>query len=163
VDERLGVALAFKVNPHLTLAPTYLYVDQQPFPGRRIREHRLVLNVTGKVTLGRVTFTDRNLFERRVRQHSTDFLVYRNRLQIDRPVQLGTFRFKPFLADELWYSTQPGTKGRQGWFRNRLSTGLGKQINDSFYAEVFYLYQQDGVSRPGNLHALGTLFRVTLP
>jgi hypothetical protein len=74
-------------------------------------------------------------------------------LQLDHPAHLGTFKFKPFVADEVWYSTQPGTTGRQGWFRNRISAGIIKQFGERFNAEFFYLYQHDGVSRPGNVHA----------
>ena len=162
VDERIGGGVAFKLNKYLTLMPTYLYVDQQPFEGNRISEHRLILNLTGKIGLGKLTFTNRNLIERRVRHNSRDFTMYRNRLQIDHPARLGRFHFKPFLADEIFYSTQPGTKGRLGWFRNRISAGIIKQINRSLNAEFFYLYQHDGTSRPGNIHAVGTLIRIYL-
>ena len=162
VDERIGAALAFKPNKYLTLAPTYLYVDQQPFPGRRISEHRLIMNITGKVNLGKFLFTDRNLYERRVRRDSRDFTVYRNRLQIDHPAKIGSFSFKPFIADEVWYSTQAAAGRRMGWFRNRISAGIIKQFSERFNAEFFYLRQQDGISRPGDVHAVGTLFRVFL-
>lgn len=162
VDERIGGGLAFKPNKYLTLMPTYLYVDQQPYPGRRISEHRLILNVTGKFNLGKFLFTDRNLFERRARHNSRDFTVYRNRLQIDHPAKLGSFSFKPFVADEVWYSTQQGIAGRQGWFRNRISVGIIKQFSERMNAEFFYLRQNDGIARPGDVHAFGTLFRVFL-
>jgi hypothetical protein len=162
VDERIGAGLAFKLNKYLTLQPTYFYVDQQPYAGFRIREHRLIMNATGKVTLGKFTFTDRNLYERRVRHVTRDFTVYRNRLQVDHPAQIGSFKFKPFVADEIWYSTQSGSAGDFGWFRNRISAGIIKQFSDRFNAEFFYLRQDDGKARPGNVHALGTLFRVYL-
>lgn len=163
VDERIGAGLAFKLTPHLTIMPTYLYVDQQPYAGFRIQEHRLVLNATAKFNLGRTTFTDRNLLERRVRHARGDFTVYRNRLQIDHPVRLGNFKFKPFIADEIWYSTQPTSTGRMGWFRNRISVGINKSFGERFNTDFFYLRQDDGILRPGNVQALGTLFRVFLP
>jgi hypothetical protein len=160
VDERVGAGVAFKVNRFLTIMPTYLYVDQQPYAGLRISEHRAVLNATGKFKVGKLTITDRNLIEQRLRHAGPDFLVYRNRLQLDHPARLGAFKFKPFLADEVWYSTQPLPTGRPGWFRNRISAGIIKQLSERVNAEFFYLYQHDGVSRPGNVHAVGTLFRV---
>lgn len=162
VDERIGTGVAFKLNKYLMLQPTYFYVDQQPYAGFRIREHRLILNATGKASLGGLTFTDRNLLERRVRHTTRDFTVYRNRLQVDYPIQIGSFKFKPFLADEVWYSTQTVGTEQLGWFRNRISIGIIKQINDRFNAEFFYLRQDDGKARPGNIHALGTLFRIYL-
>jgi Protein of unknown function (DUF2490) len=163
VDERLGAGLAFKPSKYLTIMPTYVYVDQQPFAGRRIKEHRLIFNATMKFKVGELTFTDRNLLERRVRHTSRDFTVYRNRLQLDYPARIGTFKFKPFLADEIWYSTQSGPQGRQGWFRNRISAGIIKQLGERFNAEVFYLRQTDGISLPGDVHAVGTLLRVYFP
>ncbi len=163
VDERIGAGLAFKPSKYLTIMPTYVYVDQQPFTGRRIKEHRVVFNATAKFKVGELTFTDRNLIERRVRHTSRDFTVYRNRLQLDYPARIGAFKFKPFIADEIWYSTQAGQQGRQGWFRNRISAGIIKQLSERFNAEVFYLRQTDGISFPGDVHALGTLLRVYLP
>jgi Protein of unknown function (DUF2490) len=160
VDERIGGAIAFKPNKYLTLAPTYLYVAQQPFARSNITEHRLVANITGKFTLGRLTFTDRNLIERRVRHSSRDFTVYRNRLQLDYPVKIGAFAFKPFVADEIWYSTNPGPQ--RGWTRNRIGGGIIKQIGEKSNFELFYLHQHDGRARPGNVHALGALLRIFL-
>lgn len=162
VDERIGAGLAFKPNKYLILMPTYIYVDQQPFPGRRIHEHRLIMNITGRFNLGKFLFTDRNLIERRTRHDSRDFTVYRNRLQIDYPAKIGSFEFKPFVADEVFYSTQQGTAGRQGWFRNRISVGIIKQFSERLNAEFFYLRQNDGNQRPGDVHAVGTLVRVFL-
>ncbi|MFN7270413.1 MAG: hypothetical protein ACK5TZ_00205, partial [bacterium] len=31
VDERFGVGYAFRINPHLTIMPTYLRVEYQPY------------------------------------------------------------------------------------------------------------------------------------
>lgn len=162
VDERIGAGWAFKLNKHLTVMPTYIHVAYQPFAGRRINEDRWVLNVTGKFSAGKFLFTDRNLIERRVRYNNPDFTVYRNRLQIDYPVQLGEFKFKPFVADEIWYSTQSANAQNFGWYRNRLSVGIIKQFNARFTGEFFALYQSDGRSRPGNMPVLGTLFKYTL-
>lgn len=162
VDERIGAGYAFKVNKYLTVMPTYLHVEYQPYPTRIIHEERIIMNVTGKFSLGKFTFTDRNLFERRVRPSVKDFTVYRNRLQIDHPAKLGSFEFKPFIADEIWYSTQSGANGEFGWFRNRISAGIIKQFNKRFNAEFFLLYQSDGKSRPGNIPVVGTLFRYVL-
>lgn len=162
VDERVGVGYAFKLNKYLTVMPTYLHVEYQPYPTRIIHEERLVLNVTGKASLGKFTFTDRNLIERRVRPSVKDFTVYRNRLQIDHPAHVGHFAFKPYVADEVWHSTQTGARGEFGWFRNRISVGVIKQLTEHLSGDIFVLYQSDGISRPGNIPVVGTLFRYTL-
>ncbi len=162
VDERIGAGWALKPNKYLTIMPTWIHVEYQPFPGRIIHEERLVLNVTGKLTVGRWAFTDRNLFERRVRHGNPDFNVYRNRLQIDHPAEIAGFKFKPYIADEIWYSSQRDALGRMGWFRNRISVGVIRQLTEHLSGELFLLYQHDGRSRPGNIPAVGTLLRYTL-
>lgn len=157
VDERAGGGIAFKPNKYLIVMPTYLYVAQQPSPTRKNFEHRLILNITGKASLGKFNFTDRNLIERRVRHALNDFVMYRNRLQIDHPVRIGSWNFRAYVADEVWYSTLV-----DAWIRNRISGGVFKQFTPNFYGEVFYLRQNDGRARPGDVHTIGTLFRITL-
>ena len=162
VDERIGVAVIFKLHPKLTLAPTYLYVEQQPYAGRQIREHRLILDANLRQSWAGFNFWDRNRLEHHARHNSADFTVYRNRLQIDHPVRLGNFKFSVYGADEVFYSTQRTNGVRQGWVRNRVGGGVFKQFNELFYGELFYLHQNDGVARPGNVHALGTMVRFSL-
>ena len=157
VDERIGAGVAFKPNRHFTFQPHYLYVAQQPFAGRKVFEHRLNLEATLRVFPGKFTIADRNRLERRVRHSSRDFWVYRNRLQIDYPVRIGDFQFKPFVADEFWYDSGAGQ-----WTRNRFSVGVIKEFNKQLAGELFYLRQNDGRARPGNLHAIGTTLRIRL-
>jgi len=163
VDERIGAGVKFKLNQYLSFTPLYFYVDQQPFAGRRINEHRLIADLTVKVRLGKFTLTNRNRYEHRIRHRERDFEVYRNRLLIDHPAKLGSFTFKPFVGSEVFYSSLRGNDlRRQGWSRARYLGGVNKQFNERLYGELFYVRQQDGFSRPGNVHAIGTLLRVLL-
>ncbi len=157
VEERIGAGIAFKLNKYVTFMPTYLYLAQQPSAGRKNIEHRLVPNLTLKFPIGQTNITDRNLFEWRVRHSFNDFLMYRNRLQIDHPARLGDFKFRVFVADEAWYNTD-----RHEWVRNRISTGMIKQFSEHFTGEFFYLHQHDGLARPGNLNVIGTVFKIYL-
>jgi hypothetical protein len=155
VDERGGAGVALKFNRYLTVTPTWLYVAQQPTAARKNAEHRLILNVTAKFSLGQLAFTDRNLIERRLRNTRADFTMYRNRLQLDHPVKLGRLAFRAFVADEVWYDAL-----QNSWTRNRVSAGIIKQFSPRFAAEFFYLRQNDGRARPGDAHVIGTLFRI---
>jgi hypothetical protein len=155
VDERGGVGFAFKTNKFLTIIPTWLYVAQQPTATNKNIEHRLIFNATFKFPLGKFAFTDRNLIERRLRNGRDDFTMYRNRLQIDHPARLGSFKFRVFVADEVWYDSL-----QNAWTRNRVSAGIIKQFSPRFTAEFFYLRQNDGRARPGNAHVIGTLFKL---
>ena len=155
VDERGGAGVAFKTNKFLTIIPTWLYVAQQPTATRKNIEHRLIFNATFKFPLGKFAFTDRNLIERRLRNGRDDFTMYRNRLQIDHPARLDSFKFRVFVADEVWYDSL-----QNAWTRNRASVGIIKQFSRRFTAEFFYLRQNDGRARPGDAHVIGALFKL---
>ena len=160
IDERIGAGVMFKLNRYLTFMPFYLYTDQQPFAGRHVNEHRLVAELTIKVPVGKFTFTDRNRYERRVRHRERDFGLYRNRLLIEHPVKFGRFSFKPFIGAEYFYANQTTNAGKT-WMRMRYLAGINKQITPQLYGEVFYIRQQDGIARPGNLNGVGTFLRYT--
>lgn len=157
VDERAGGAVAFKPHKYLTIQPTYLYVAQQPSEGQKNFEHRLIFNATAQFPIGRLRMTDRNQIERRLRHGLGDTTFYRNRLQLDYPVSIRGFGFRPFVADEVFYNATQGD-----WVRNRISAGISKQFRENFVADFFYLLQNDGQARPGNLHVFGTLLRFYL-
>ena len=164
VEEQLAAAVAFKPNAHLTLTPGYAYVSQQPYAGRVVNQHRLVFTATAKFTWHEFTFTSRNQLERRLVVANADSTVYRPRFMLDHPVQLGSFKFKPFIWNEFRYSSLKQASGaRLGWFRNRLALGISTPFNKQLTLDVFYLRQDDDVSRPGNIHAAGVSLRIFLP
>ncbi len=90
-----------------------------------------------------------------MRHSLKDFIMCRNRLQIDHPAKLGSFDFRVFVADEIFYDSL-----QNAWTRNRIGGGIIKQFSPRFTAEFFYLRQNDGRARPGNAHAIGTLFKI---
>ncbi|MGE0128487.1 MAG: DUF2490 domain-containing protein [Blastocatellales bacterium] len=157
VDERGGVGVAFKANKFLTIMPTWFYIAKQPTATRKSFEHRLIFNATVKFPVGKFNFTDRNLIERRVRHNNNDLTMYRNRLQIDHPARLGSFDFRVFVFDEVYYNWS-----QNALTRNRIAAGIIKQFSPSFTAEFFYMRQNDGSARPGDVHAIGTVFKIRL-
>lgn len=164
VEEQLAVALAVKAHQHLTVTPAYSYVSQQPYKGRMINQHRLVLTVINRFTWRKWGLTERNQIEQRFVVANRDSFVYRQRVALDHPVQLGKFKCTPFIWDEIRYSSLKVTpQSRLGWFRNRLALGISKPLTAHSTLDIFYLRQNDGVSRPGNVNALGLTLRLTLP
>ncbi|HZE72950.1 MAG TPA: DUF2490 domain-containing protein [Pyrinomonadaceae bacterium] len=157
VDERIGAGFSFKFGKYLTLAPFYLHIRTQPFAGTHVYENRLNLAGTLRFPLGHFTVSDRNLFERRLRHPGGDSTRYRNRLQIDHPVKLGDVKLNVFAADEVFYDWS-----FNAWVRNRFSAGISKAWNKQLTTDLYYLRQNDGHSRPGDLHVIGTTFRIRL-
>jgi hypothetical protein len=152
VDERVGGNFAFKLGKYITLSPGYLYIATQPVAGKKGYENRPSLAATIRFSLGGFTITDRNLFERRLRK-PVNSSRYRNRLQLEHPI--GIARLRAFIADEVFYDWSAG-----GWVRNRLSIGVIRKFSEHFSSEFYYMRQNDGRTRPGDLHVLGTTLRI---
>ena len=157
VDERIGAGFSFKLGKYLTVVPSYLHITTQPFKNTRVYENRLNAAATLRFPLGRFTVSDRNLFERRLRHPGGDSTRYRNRLQIDHPVKLGKARFSVFASDEVFYDWS-----FNAWVRNRFAAGVSKVWNKQLTTDLYYLRQNDGHSRPGDIHVIGTTFRIRL-
>ena len=157
VIARGSAGLAFKLNDHFTLTPAYIYQAAEPLPGRKTIEHRLTLTGALKFSVGKFTFSDNNLIERRLINSRADATRYRNRLRVEHPVTVRDLKFDVFLSDEVYYDWSVNA-----WARNRFYAGGGKKLSDHFYAEIFYLKQNDGHVRPGDLNAVGTVLRIRL-
>lgn len=157
VDERLGLGATFRFGKYFSVAPNYVYIGTQPFRNRRVWESRLSLPVTLRFEAGKFRLSDRNLFEHRIRHPGGNSNRYRNKFQVEHPLGAKDWHFSGFVADEVYYDWAINR-----WVRNRFSAGVIKVYNKHFTQDFFYLRQNDGVSVPGNLNAIGTTLRVRL-
>ena len=157
VDERIGAGFTFRFGQHVQIAPNYLYIATQPIRNRRLWESRLSLPVTLRFNLEKFRFSDRNMFERRIRNPGISSTRYRNRLQVEHPVGASKWGLSLFVADEVFYDWSVDR-----WVRNRFAVGGTKVFNKHFTQDVYYLRQNDGVSIPGDLNVIGTILRIKL-
>jgi hypothetical protein len=154
VDERIGAAFSFKGGKYLTVAPSYLHITTQPTKGKSLYENRLSLPATIRFPVGSFTLSDRNLFERRLREPGGRSTRYRNRFQIEHPLGPKKNLLNFFVADEVFYDWS-----FNAWVRNRFSIGINKALNKHLTTDLYYLRQNDGHSIPGDLHVIGTVWR----
>jgi Protein of unknown function (DUF2490) len=157
VDERIGTGFTFRFGQHFQIAPNYLYISTQPVRNRRLWESRLSLPVTLRFNLEKFRFSDRNMFERRIRNPGISSTRYRNRLQVEHPVGPPKWTLSLFVADEVFYDWS-----LDRWVRNRFAVGGTMVFNKHFTQDVYYLRQNDGVSIPGDLNVIGTILRIKL-
>jgi len=157
VDERIGTGFTFRFGQHLQIAPNYLYISTQPIRNRRLWESRLSLPVTLRFNVEKFRFSDRNMFERRIRNPGISSTRYRNRLQVEHAVGPKEWGLSLFVADEIFYDWSIDR-----WVRNRFAVGGTKVFNKHFTQDVYYLRQNDGVSIPGDLNVIGTILRIKL-
>jgi len=159
IEERGGFGLNYKPSKYLTLSPSYFYAAMQQSVTRR-RSHENRLSFAATITspkLKAFTFTDRNLFERRMRSFAADATRYRNRLQVEHPARINDFKFNVFVADEVFYDSSV-----RAWSRNRFQIGMNRRLNKHLTGEVYYMHQSDAVATPGDLNVIGTVLRFRL-
>lgn len=157
VDERVGAGFTFRAGKYITVSPNYLHIGMQPFAGRRVWENRLTFPVQIRFNVGEFRLSDRNQFERRLRNSGIKSTRYRNRFQIERSVGSDKLALSLFISDEVFYDWIVDR-----WVRNRFSVGGSKVFNKHFTQDFYYLRQNDGVSVPGDLNVIGTTLRFRL-
>lgn len=157
VDERLGLGFSFKIGKYLTVIPNYLHIGMQPFEGRRVFEERLSVPATIRFTTRKFTFANRHVFERRLRSPGIDTTRYRNRLQVDHPVGPAKSHLSIFVSEEVFYDWS-----FNAWVRNRAAIGVTKVFNKHVALDLYYMRQNDSHSFPGDLHIIGTTWRIKL-
>lgn len=156
-DERAGISISHRLNSFLSVQPTYQYIAQQPFEGQKRFENRLSTDLNLRFRLSGFTLTDRNRIEYQIRHSRANRWIYRNQLRLDHPVGPDEWKFKVFVSDEVFYSSDA-----EAWTRNRISVGAGRDFSKRFSADFFYFRQSDSFSRPGYLHVFGTSFKIRL-
>lgn len=121
-------------NKHdLTVGAGYMFV-QQDENGVVQGEHRILVESTPKHSLGLgFLLQDRNRIEFRWRENGYDFR-YRNRLMIDRPIQIRGFKFIPYAFGELFWA-----RNAHAWDENRYAFGLRLPYKKSVMVDFYYL------------------------
>jgi Protein of unknown function (DUF2490) len=157
VDERVGVGFTIRTGEYLSFATAYLHIGMQPFEGRKVWESRIGVAPTLRFQSNKFRFSDRNLFERRYRHPGTPSTRYRNRFQVEHPIGRDSIKLSLFASDEVFYDWSVDR-----WVRNRFAAGVTKVLNSNVTLDLYYLRQNDGVSRPGDLHVIGTTWRIKL-
>ena len=157
VDERVGVGFTFRAGKYVTVSPNYLHIGMQPFRGRKVWENRLTFPVTLRFNVDKFRFSDRNQFERRIRNSGQRSTRYRNRLLIEHPIGKAEWGLSFVIGNEVFYDWSVNR-----WVRNRFAIGASKVFNKHFTEEFYYMRQNDGVSVPGDLNVIGTILRFRL-
>ena len=156
-DERFGAGFNYKLNGYITLSELLSGRVARPPHGSREHETRLTLGATLQKPISKFNLSDRHWFEKRWRDPQVDAWRYRNRLRLEHPFQIYKTNFTWFISDEVFYDGS-----LDDWVRNRAAIGGMHSFTKQFTLELYYMRQNDGRSRPGDLHVIGTLWRIKL-
>ena len=156
-DVRWGAGFNYKVNKYFTLSQSFFSAEARPPHGLKQRETRLTFGATLQKPIGKFTLFNRNWFERRWREPQIDAWRNRNRVRLERPFTIGKQKFTWLLSDEFFYDWS-----LHDWVRNRAAIGAYHTFNKHFTLELYYMRQNDGRTRPGDLHILGAIWRLKI-
>jgi Protein of unknown function (DUF2490) len=148
VYRRLSTGFAFHWRRFLTAEPYYQYSYSDEAGNTFQTENRLAFATTVGAPLKHWELSDRNLGERRFIVNKQEWR-YRNRLEFRHPVSIERRQLSVFVWDEVSYSSRAGR-----WYRNRLALGASRKLTRRVSIEAYYLHQNDGFSRPGNLDGI---------
>ncbi len=157
VDERWGIGFNYKVNNYVTVNSLYFHRDARPPHGRFEYEDRITIGATLQKPIGKFTSSDRNWFERRWREPQVDAWRYRNRVRVEHPFKINRAKFTWFVSDEIFYDWSA-----HDCVRNRAAVGASHAFNKYFTGELYYMRQNDGHTRPGDINIIGTVMRFRL-
>lgn len=155
ISERVGIGMSKSFGEHFSGGAFYYYIISEPTPTRRSSEHRVFVDLVPRRALGKgFIVQDRNRLEWRDVNQRTSWR-YRNRLQFERPFNLGERRVTPYVAGELFFDTR-----FQTWNRQQIYVGARLPLNRHVTLDGFYSRTWDARARPGFLHIIGAFWRL---
>ncbi|MBK8151486.1 MAG: DUF2490 domain-containing protein [Acidobacteria bacterium] len=120
-------------------------------------EHRLNLRIGYKFPIKKFGLSHRSWFEYRMRPTGNSWR-YRPSLTFEKDLPGKLIpKAKFYVTEEPFYDSS-----LKRFSRNRLSFGINKTLSNSLSLEIYYLRQNDGISRPGDLNVIGTSFKLKL-
>ena len=153
-DRRIAVGFVYKPNKSWSFQPFYWNIIARNASGKFRTEHRLNFRAAYRFPFKRFGLSHRSWFERRLRQPQNSWR-YRPSLTIEKDIGKVISGAKVFATEEIFYDSI-----LKKFSRNRFSVGVTKTLTKNLSLDVFYLRQNDGFSRPGDLNVVGTNWKV---
>lgn len=156
-DGRFAVGFVFKPNKALSFQPFYWYINVRNSRSQFRTEHRLNLRVGYRFPFKSFGLSHRSGFEYRLRRPQNSWR-YRPSLTLEKELPKKFLaKTKLFVTEEVFYDSL-----LKKFSRNRFSVGINKTLSKNLSVDVFYLRQNDGFSRPGDLNVVGATWRIKL-
>jgi hypothetical protein len=156
-DGRYAVGFIWKPHKSWTFTPFYWYINARNAAGRFRTEHRLNLRAQYRFPFKKFGLSHRSTFEYRLRNPLNSWR-YRPSLTFDKDISK---KFIPaakfYITEEVFYDSL-----LKEFSRNRLTVGITKTLTKKLSLDLYYMRQNDGFARPGDLNVVGTSWKVRL-
>ncbi len=156
-DGRYQIGFTWKPRKDFSITPFFWYIGARNSSGRFRIEQRLNLRAVYKFPLKNFGLSHRSWFEYRIRGVGNTWR-YRPSLTFEKNIPKKLFsNAKFFVTEEPFYDSATSK-----FSRNRITAGISKTITRILALDVYFMRQNDGFSRPGDLNVVGTSWKVKL-
>jgi hypothetical protein len=154
-DARILMGITWKLHPSFSVQPSYTAIRARNALSLFRTEHRLSLRATYRFPIKQFGLSHRSIIERRIRQPLNSWR-YRPSVTIEKELPKSFLaKSKIYFTEEVFYDSLPDR-----FSRNRASIGFSRVISKKLTLDIYYLRQNDGITRPGDLHVIGTNWRI---
>ncbi len=154
-DHRIAVGYVLKPTQSIAITPFYWNISTRDARGVFRRENALVLRALYRFPTKGFGLSYRNQYEYRMRRPRKS---WRNRsmLTFDKDIPKKFIpKAKFFVQNEVFYES-----ALKKFSRNRFMIGINKTLTKKLSVDVYYMRQNDGFSRLGDLNVLWTTWRI---
>lgn len=153
-DRRVAVGVIYKPNKSWSFQPFYWNIVARNASGRFLMEHRLNFRATYRFPFKKFGLSHRSWIERRVRKPRNSWR-YRPSLTFEKDISKIIPDARVFVTEEVFYDSL-----LKRFSRNRFTVGINKTLTKKLSLDIFYMRQNDGFSRPGDLNVIGTNWKI---
>lgn len=160
----------YKISNNIKFSPTYRATQKRRLEGTYSYRHRLMLDLTLKKKLEKVTISERIRYQGEIGDYLTSekgkLAEHFIRLKTDLKYT-GLKKISPFISCEVRYQIRdPKGKGPFsdfGFHRIRYVAGAEYQINKNHDLSLYYLIQSEYyIAEPESIYILGIAYTLTL-
>ena len=155
-DLRFAAGINWRVTKSLSIMPFYWNIHMRNALSQFRTEHRWNVRATYRFPIKQFGLIHRSTYE--YRDRAVNSWRYRAGLAIEKELPKDWIKGAKFLVgDEIFYDSL-----LDRFSRNRFTIGINKTISKALSLDIYYMRQNDGVSRPGDLHVIGTTWRLKI-
>jgi hypothetical protein len=158
-DARVGLTITRKLNKHFSVGGTYIYRYANSTFVSRSFSPRIAgfLQASPDLPAG-FEIGGRSMLQRDLRHLREDETIWRNQARIRRKIDIGKSWIAPYLSYENFYNLSQNRHQR-----HREMIGIIRPVTKHLELDIYFLRQDDAAtSRPRNVNAIGTSFRIKL-
>lgn len=156
-DGRFAVGFIWKPRKSLSVSPFFWHIRARNAVGRFRTEQRLNLRAIYRFPFKNFGLLHRSTFEYRLRRPLNSWR-YRPSLTFEKDVPKKFIpAAKVFVTEEVFYDSL-----LKEFSRNRFTVGITKTLTKKLSLDLYYMRQNDGFARPGDLKVVGTAWKVRM-